>query len=214
MSDFEEESEHPQHADQRVQSVRDFLAFVLGAKIQIAEYLVSASDSGVRHIQEIAEEHSVDDNGHSSMYQRLESAFYDDAQQQVTLWNYFDRYNIDQLNAFQRMLKSDHEGLTGDRSPRKIFDRSPFGIIALVVGTVTIWLGVLQKYAGDDLNDMLTLFHYNSFAGLLWIVGLFVVLWYILKTVRNNRQVSLLMTISRALEVYLAEKWATADGSS
>ncbi len=41
-------------------------------------------------------------------------------------------------------------------------------------------------------------------AGLVWIVGLFVVLWFILKTMRNNRQVAFLASVARALDLYLS----------
>ncbi len=39
--------------------------------------------------------------------------------------------------------------------------------------------------------------------GTAWIVGMFVVLWYILKTARNRAQVASLSSINRALALYL-----------
>ncbi|EMI57860.1 hypothetical protein [Rhodopirellula sallentina] len=61
----------------------------------------------------------------------------------------------------------------------------------------------LRTYTGDDLSDLLELIRFNSIAGTLWIVGLFLVVWYILKTHRNNVQVALLSSIDRALSIYL-----------
>ncbi len=57
---------------------------------------------------------------------------YDDARQVVTLWKYFDTCDRDNLVAFQQLLCIEQQGLTGDRHPRRVFDRSPFGICALL----------------------------------------------------------------------------------
>lgn len=192
------------HADSRVQSVADFLTFVLNAKQLLASNLVSNNDGDVKYIRGCIEEHYLDDRGDPAMYQHLESAFYDDAREMVTLWKFFDSYPTEQLRTFQPMLKLEYEGLTGDRHPRKVFDRSPFGIAALVVGTVTVWMTILKDYTGEDLSEFLELIRFNWIAGSMWIVGLFLVLWYILKTVRNNRQVAVVSATSRALELYLS----------
>ncbi len=144
------------------------------------------------------------------MYQRFESSHYDDARQVVTLWKFFAGYNVDRLVTFQKLLHIEHEGLTGDRHPRKIFDRSPFGICALVVGTVTIWMTVLRTFTGEDLSELLKLIRFNWVAGTIWIVGLFVALWYFLKMLRNNRQVAFLSSVDRAMQLYLLND----DGTS
>lgn len=203
MKSNDETHEGLEHADSRVQSVVEFLAFVLNAKTALSNNLVSSSDRDVKHIRDTVEEHYIDDRGDPAMYQRLESALYDDAREIVTLWKFFSRYDMDQLRTFQSMLKLDYDGLTGDRHPRKVFDRSPFGIAALVVGTITIWMTILRTYTGEDLSELLELIRFNWIAGSMWVIGLFVVLWYILKTVRNNRQVAVISSISRALELYL-----------
>ena len=193
-----------------ISSVSAFLTFVLDAKQELSNP-VSAGDPDVRQICDVVEEHYVDDDGRPSMYQRLESALYDDAREIVTLWRFFRKYSAEQPKVFSRMLKLEHDGLTGDRHPRKVFDRSPLGIVALVVGTITIWMTVLRTFTGEDLSELLELIRFDWVAGTLWIVGLFVVLWFILKTLRNNRQVSLISTISRALVLYLGDDTAVRD---
>lgn len=190
----------------RVQPIADFLSFLLDAKSEISNNLSAAGDREVKLIREVVEEQYTDDRGDPAMYQRLESSLYDDAREVVTLLNFFERYDSDQLRTFQSLLNLDLDGLTGDRHPRKVFDRSPFGIASLVVGTITVWMTILRTYTGEDLSELLELIRFNWIAGSMWIVGLFVVLWYILKTVRNNRQVALLATISRSLEVYFLHK--------
>ena len=185
--------------------IGDFLAFLCEARTALKNGRASATDSQVQQIRSPLEEHYVDDQGKPAMYQRFESTLYDDARELVTLWQFFESYSLDQLHTYQRLIRLEHEGLTGDRHPRKVFDRSPFGIVALIVGTITIWMTFLRTYTGEDLSELLELIRFNAIAGIIWIVGLFVVLWYILKTLRNNRQVAVLSSISRALELYLAD---------
>ncbi|WP_144058912.1 hypothetical protein [Rhodopirellula sp. SWK7] len=189
----------------RASRIAAFLQFLHDASRHVKQTRVSSDDPQVQLIRGAVEEHSVDDQGKPAMYQRFESALYDDAQSMVTLWSFFDRYEASELREYQQLIALEIAGLTGDRHPRKVFDRSPFGIVVLVVGTVTIWMTFLRTYTGDDLSDLLELIRFNWIAGSLWIVGLFVVIWYILKTHRNNVQIALLSSIGRALNVYLRD---------
>ncbi len=189
--------------DRRGQLIRRFLTFLLDAQSELSNNLVPGDDPQVQEIRRPLEEHYLDDQGKPAMYQRLESTLYDDARSVVTLWRYFNSIPREQLVAFRKLLQLEHDGLTGDRHPRKIFDRSPFGIGALIVGTITIWMTVLQTFTGEDLSELLQLIRFNWVAGTVWIVGLFVAIWYILKTLRNNRQVALLSSIRRSLDLYL-----------
>lgn len=190
---------------ERVQRIASFLKFLHDVNRQSKASLIRADAEEVRAIRAAVEEHYLDDQGKPAMYQSIESAFYDDARLTVTLWNCFDEYSTGDLQGFQSMLDLELDGLTGDRHPRKVFDRSPFGIAALIVATITIWMTVFQTYSGEDLSNFLELIRFNSIAGLIWIVGLFVVVWYILKTHRNNRQVAFLASLRRALHVYLGK---------
>lgn len=115
----------------------------------------------------------------------------------------------DKLCSFHNLIKLETDGLTGDRHPRKVFDRSPFGIAAIIIGTVTIWMSIFKNVSGQDMSELLELIRFNWIAGTVWIGGLFVGLWYILKTLRNNRQVAFLGTVNRALSIYLG---ASANG--
>ena len=193
-------------ANDRSNAISDFLEFLLVAKQALKKWRVGERDPRVQQIRSPLEEHYLDDQGKPAMYQRIESALYDDSPEMVTLWQLFDSYDRDRLRAYQRLLKLEHEGLTGDRHPRKIFDRSPFGIVAIIVGTITIWMTALRTFTGEDLGELLELIHFNWVAGTIWIVGLFVVLWYILKTLRNNQQVAFLSSLDRALTLYLDDE--------
>lgn len=186
-----------------VDAIAEFLAFVLHAKHELAENRAATGEADVIRIRSVVEEHYIDDRGAPAMYQQLESAIYDDATSIVTLWRLFDGYSRQQLVSWQKLLKMEYEGLVGDRHPRRVFDRSPFGIAALVVGTFTVWMTFLRNYTGEDLSDLLELIRFNWIAGTLWIGGLFVFLWFVLKTVRNNKQVALLGSVSRSLDLYL-----------
>ncbi|MFG0254161.1 MAG: hypothetical protein ACF787_03540 [Rhodopirellula sp. JB053] len=188
---------------ERSERIARFLQFIHAASVQLKQAKVSGDDPSVQRIRTAIEEHNVDDQGKPTIYQRFESTFYDDAQSLVTLWSFFDNYSPTELRDFRQLVALEIAGLTGDRHPRKVFDRSPFGIVALVVGTITIWMTFLRTYTGDDLSDLLELIRFNSIAGTLWIVGMFLVVWYILKTHRNNVQVALLSSIDRALSIYL-----------
>lgn len=193
-------------SSQRARAIGAFLQFLQDARSRLKTELVCQDTPEIAQIRAPIEEHYVDDQGKPAMYLRFESALYDDAQSIVTLWSYFDDYQREKLRGFRRLAALEIEGLTGDRHPRKVFDRSPFGIAALVVGTITIWMSVLKTYTGEDLSELLELVRFNWLAGTLWIVGLFVVLWYILKTHRNNCQVAFLSSIARALDLYLEER--------
>lgn len=159
----------------------------------------------VRRIRGAIEDHYTDDQGKPAMYIQFESALYDDAQSMITLWSCFDEYSRDELKRFYRMLQLERDGLTGDRHPRKIFDRTPFGIAALIVGSITLWMTILRTYTGEDLSPLLELVRFNWIAGTMWIVGLFLVVWYILRTHRNNCQVAFLGSVTRSLDLYLYE---------
>ncbi len=188
---------------ERVERIAEFLRFLHEAKETLKQRKVSSGSTEVQQIRAAIEEHYLDDQGKPAMYQQFESAFYDDAEGMVTLWQFFDAFTEDQLRDFQTLLRLEIDGLTGDRHPRKVFDRSPFGVAALVVGTVTIWMTFLKTYTGEDLSELLELIRFDAIAGTLWIVGMFTVVWYILKTHRNNHQVALLSSISRAMHLYL-----------
>lgn len=191
--------------DQRAKEAGEFLEFLVEARVSLKNNLVSEHDADVQLIREPLEDRYLDDRGQPAMYQRLESAVYDDSRQLVTLWRIFDSMDRQRLIRFQRFLKLEIEGLTGDRHPRKVFDRSPFGVAALIIGTVTIWMTFFRNVSGEDLSELLELVRFNWIAGTVWIGGLFVVMWYILKTLRNNRQVAFLGTLNRALALYLAD---------
>lgn len=184
-------------------TIAAYLNFLQRARDRLADDLVSQESPDVRVVRAALEEHYVDDQGKPAMYQKFESALYDDARSIFTLWRFFDDYQPGELRSFRHLTSLELGGLTGDRHPRKVFDRSPFGIAALVVGTITIWMTFLRTYTGEDLSELLELIRFNWIVGLVWIVGLFVVLWFILKTVRNNRQVAFLASVARALDLYL-----------
>ncbi len=190
---------------ERAQMIVAFLSFLQDARARLSKQLVSKANAEVRMIRGAIEDHYIDDQGKPAMYLQFESALYDDAQSMVTLWSCFDDYAREELRNFQPLIRLELDGLTGDRHPRKIFDRSPFGIAALIVGSITIWMTVLRTYTGDDLSEFLELVRFNWIAGTMWIVGLFVVVWYILKTHRNNCQVAFLGSVARSLDLYLNE---------
>lgn len=187
------------------QAINAYFGFLVEIRERLRDEKVSAGAEEVTVMRESVEEHYADDQGKPAMYQRFESALYDDAPALVTLWNCFDAYDRDDLRSFQRLTKLEIDGLTGDRHPRKVFDRSPFGVVALVIGTVTIWMTVLSTYSGKDLG-LIEGVRFESIVGVIWIVGLFVVVWYIFKTHRNNIQVAFLSSLARALDLYLDEE--------
>lgn len=192
-------NEHLAHAN----VIGDYLQFLLEAASRL-KHPVSKDSPEVKQIRAPLEEHYEDDRGQPAMYQRFESALYDDAPTLVTLWQFMDDYTPEELSVYRRLTDLELEGLSGDRHPRKVFDRSPFGFVALIVGTVTIWMTVLRTYSGDDfLREFLAAVRFNSIVGTIWVVGLFVVVWFILKTHRNNRQVAFLSSVSRSINLYL-----------
>lgn len=194
--------------DPRLERVAAFLGFLEEARERLKSP-VSEQSPVVQRIRRVVEEHDVDARGRSRMYQKFESAIYDDARAIATLWPLFDAHERGQLRRFAELVSIEIAGLTGDRHPRSVFDRSLLGIGALVLGTVTIWWTLARTFAGDGAGILPEEARYPRVEGTIWLVGLIVVLWYILKTVRNRRQVAVLATIGRALSIYLDD-----DGSS
>ena len=199
-------------ANVTAQGIQEFMAFMHSMRERLKSQLVSEDTADVQKIREVVEEHYINDQGKPAIYQRFESVLYDDAPRIITLWGMFSEYSTEQLQQFRRLVKLELQGLTGDRHPRKVFDRSPFGVAALIVGAITVWMSFLRTMTGkDDMSDLLLLVQFNWVEGAIWIVGLFVVLWYILKVSRNDRQVAFLASLSRALDLYLREQADTLE---
>jgi hypothetical protein len=192
--------------DARIERIGAFLGFLEQARLELRRNRVSERSETVTRIRAAVEEHYVDDQNRPAMYQKFESAFYDDAPAFATLWPFFRRYELDDLRRFEHLLGMELAGLTGDRHPRSIFARSPFGVAALVVGTLSVWWAVIKTVSDEDMMSVFLsdLVLANAWVtGGAWIVGMFVVLWYILKTARNRAQVASLSSINRALALYL-----------
>ena len=192
--------------DARIERIGAFLGFLEQARLELRRNRVSERSETVTRMRAVVEEHYVDDQNRPAMYQKFESALYDDAPAFATHWPFFRRYELDDLRRFEHLLGMELAGLTGDRHPRSIFARSPFGVAALVVGTLSVWWAVIKTVSDEDmvsvfLSDLVLA---NAWVtGTAWIVGMFVVLWYILKTARNRAQVASLSSINRALALYL-----------
>ncbi len=192
--------------DARIERIGAFLGFLEQARLELRRNRVSERSETVTRIRAAVEEHYVDDQNRPAMYQKFESALYDDAPAFATLWPFFRRYELDDLRRFEHLLGMELAGLTGDRHPRSIFARSPFGVAALVVGTLSVWWAVIKTVSDEDMMSVFLsdLVLANAWVtGTAWIVGMFVVLWYILKTARNRAQVASLSSINRALALYL-----------
>jgi hypothetical protein len=139
------------------------------------------------------------------MYQRFESVLYDDAKTIITLWSVFDDYEKFQLESFAQLLRLEHDGLTGDRHPKRVFDRSIFGKASIVIAVITVWMGVLKTFAGYNLGELMIFSDFQWVGAVILVGGLFVVLRYVLKTFRNNKQTAEIAQLSRSLRIYLDE---------
>jgi hypothetical protein len=114
--------------DARIERIGAFLGFLEQARLELRRNRVSERSETVTRIRAAVEEHYVDDQNRPAMYQKFESALYDDAPAFATLWPFFRRYELDDLRRFEHLLGMELAGLTGDRHPRSIFARSPFGV--------------------------------------------------------------------------------------
>jgi hypothetical protein len=193
----------PMDKIERAGEISQFLMFLHEMRETLAKAQQSNSDPAVQTIRGMIEDHYTDDQGKPAVYIAMESALYDDAPAIIALWNRFEAYDNDQLRRYRRLIEIELSGLNGDRHPRKVFDRSPFGLAALIIGTITIWMTFLRIYSGEDLGPLLELIRFNAIVGVLWIVGMFLVVWYIVRTHRNNLQVAHLATVARAIDLYL-----------
>ncbi len=198
----------------RIAELRRFLQFLDEARGHLQANRISERHADVQQIRGAVEEYYRDERGKPAMYQKFESAFYEDAPALVALWDYFGSLETEDLRRFHKLTGLELGGLTGDRHPAAILGRSVFGTAAVLMGAVTVWWGLIKMVSGDNLGKLFSDLFLgllpagitNRLAGVIWLVGMFVVVWYVLRMARNRKQVAFLSTLSRALDLYLAKK--------
>jgi hypothetical protein len=189
----------------------EFLKFISEARSFLRQGKVSKHHPDVQRIRSEVEENYRDDRGQSAIYQKYESSLYEDAPAIVTLWGFFQAYDCDQLHRYHKLTITELGGLKGDHHPMAILGRSILGTGALLLSGVTVWWGLIKLVSVDHtgslftdlLHDLLSPAMVNRLVGVVWLVGMFVVVWYALRMVRNRKQVAFLSSLSRALELYL-----------
>lgn len=150
---------------ERASEISRFLFFMRDMREALAATGTRADEPAVKMIRSTIEDHYLDDQGKPAMYLTMASALYDDAPAIVNLWKHLENYDAKELRRYRRLIGIELDGLNGDRHPRKVFDRSPFGVAALIVGTITIWMTFLNTYPCEELGELLKLIRFN------WIVA-------------------------------------------
>lgn len=174
--------------------------------------MVSKHHPAVQQIRGKVEEINTDNRNEQVLYQKFESTFYEDAQAIVTLMAFFQSYDKSQLQHYHQLVQMELNGLTGDYNPTAILGRSILGTAALLLSGITVWWGLIKMVSMNQpahevpplLQGLFSTAITNRLVGIIWIVGMFVVIWYVVRMVRNRKQVSFLSSLSRALELYLA----------
>jgi hypothetical protein len=189
----------------------DFLQFLSEARSFLKQNQVSKSHADVQRIRSEVEENSHDDRGYQELHQKYESTFYENASTIVTLWDFLQKYECDQLRRYHKLTLMELNGLTSDLHPMAILGRSVLGTAALLFSGVAVWWGLVKLVSEDNpgnlfselLHNLLSTAMVNRILGVIWLVGIFVVIWYVLRMVRNRKQVAFLSSLSRAIELYL-----------
>lgn len=189
----------------------DFLNFINKARSFLKRNKVSKLHPDVLRIRGEVEAADEQDNNQSVKYQNFESTLFEDAQILVTLLGLFHTYDDEKLHRFHKLTLMELNGLTGDFHPMAILGRSILGTGGLILGGVTVFWGLIRLLSGDDmaklfpafLTTVLSAAMVNRIAGLIYLAGIFVFIWYLLRMVRNRKQVAFLSSLSRALEIYL-----------
>ncbi|OIO67819.1 MAG: hypothetical protein COW19_00950 [Zetaproteobacteria bacterium CG12_big_fil_rev_8_21_14_0_65_55_1124] len=197
----------------QIHILADFLQFIGEARTFLKQTRVSKDHPDVLQIRSQVEEKYDDDRGRPAVYQKFESTFFEDAPDIVTLWVFFQKYEHDQLRRYRRLTRMELGGLTGDRHPMAILGRTLLGTAALILTGVTTWWGIIKLVSGDDpmawssqlSHLLLSPAGVNQLAGIIWLTGMFIVIWYVLRMVRNRKQVAFLASLSRALDMYLSD---------
>ncbi|RLA07925.1 MAG: hypothetical protein DRQ60_11325 [Gammaproteobacteria bacterium] len=187
-----------------------FLKFVSEARSCLQQNRVSEQHPDVKRIRSGVEENYRDDRGRPAIFQKYESSFYGDASAMVTLWDFFGNYDRDLLCRYQTLTAMELSGLRGDQNPNAILGRSVLGMAGLLFSALTVWWGVIAWVSREDsgnllaelLKGLLSPAMANRLVGMIWLVGLGVVIWYALRMIRNRKQVAFLSSLSRALELY------------
>ncbi|NHN39596.1 hypothetical protein G8764_20035 [Pseudomaricurvus alcaniphilus] len=192
----------------------DFLQFLSDARTFLTENRVSKHHPDVRHIRTGVEDNYRDDRGQPAVYQKFESTLYEDARNLVTLWRFFPEYEKSQLRRYNRLTAMELSGLTGDHHPMAILGRSLLGTAALLMSAISVWWGLISLISADDSGNLFTeLLHglldpawINRIVGVIWLAGMYVLIWYVLRMIRNRRQVAFLSSLTRALTLYLDDE--------
>ena len=195
----------------KTDQLADFLQFLSEARSFLRKSRVSKHYPDVKRIRSEVEENYHDDRGQPATYQKFESTFYEDAPDIVTLWGFLQNYERSQLSRYHRLTLLELRGLTGDRHPMAIMGRSVLGTAALLLGGVTVWWGIIKLVSEDDLRNLIPeLVHIflspawvNRIVGIIMLVGMFVLVLYVIRMVRNRKQVAFLSSLLRSLELYL-----------
>lgn len=189
----------------------EYLKFIGDARSYIKINKTSKHHPEVKAIRSEVEDDYKDDRGEPAIYQKFESALYEDAPTLVSLWQFMQGYTYEQLCLFHKLTLIELDGLKGDYHPMAIFGRSVLGTGALVLSGMTIWSGLISLVANEEagnwftelLRSLLSPSIENSLVGVVMLVGMFVIIWYPLRMVRNRKQVAFLSSLSRALALYL-----------
>ena len=112
---------------------------------------------------------------------------------------------------YYKLTLTEIDGLKGDYHPMAIFGRSVFGTGALVLSGITVWWGLIKLVTIDEtgnwlaelIRSLLSSDMENRVVGMILLVGMFVVIWYPIRMVRNRKQVAFLSSLSRALALYI-----------
>lgn len=193
--------------DSRPAQLADFLRFVGDARTFLEKNRLSEKHPDVARIRDVVEEHSRDEQERATTYQKYESALYEDAPAIVTLWSFFRNYDPLRLQRYRSLTAMELRGLSGDFHPTAILGRSLLGKAALLLSAFTVWSGIIglvsAANSGNPLPALLGPSLANGLAGFVWVAGMFIVLWYVIRMTRNRKQVAFLASLSRALTLYL-----------
>ena len=189
----------------------EFLKFINDARSFLKRGKVSKHHPEVKAIRNEVEEEYHDDSGKPAIFQKFESTLYEDAPTIVALWVFFQSYNYDQLCTYYKLTLTEIDGLKGDYHPMAIFGRSVFGTGALVLSGITVWWGLIKLVTIDEtgnwlaelIRSLISSDMENRVVGMILLVGMFVVIWYPIRMVRNRKQVAFLSSLSRALALYI-----------
>jgi len=152
---------------------------------------------------------------------KFDSAIYRDIDRIALLRVFLQRFTLDDLKYFQKLVDLEIQGLEGDLKPHTMLTSTIPAAIITGLSLVAVWSAFWSTYFGFDVSkifvevfmDKITKNTWlNGILSLIFVIGGFVgISWYVIASYQNLNQISHLRSLHRAITLYLSLEESTTE---